>query len=34
MKNFENLENLLVENSGIKVICNGGESDIDIIYMV
>lgn len=34
MKNFENLENLLVENSGIKVICNGGESDDDLFEFV
>ena len=34
MKNFENLENLLVENSGIKVICNGGESDNDLFEFV
>lgn len=31
---MKNLENLLVENSGIKVICNGGESDNDLFEFV
>lgn len=31
---MKNLENLLVKNSGIKVVCNGGESDNDLIQLV
>ena len=31
---MRNLENLLVKNSGIKVVCNGGESDNDLIVFV
>lgn len=31
---MRNLENLLVKNSGIKVVCNGGESDNDLIAFV
>ena len=31
---MKNLENLLVKNSGIKVVCNGGESDNDLIQFV
>lgn len=31
---MKNLENLLVKNSGIKVVCNGGESDNDLIAFV
>ena len=31
---MKNLEKLLVENSGIKVICNGGESDNDLFEFV
>lgn len=31
---MKNLENLLVKNSGLKVVCNGGESDNDLIQFV
>ena len=31
---MRNLENLLVKNSGMKVVCNGGESDNDLIQFV
>lgn len=31
---MRNLENLLVKNSGIKVVCDGGESDNDLIVFV
>lgn len=31
---MKNLENLLVKNSGLKVVCNGGESDNDLIVFV
>lgn len=31
---MKNLENLLVKNSGLKVVCNGGESDNDLIAFV
>lgn len=31
---MKNLENLLVKNSGLKVVCNGGESDNDLIQLV
>lgn len=31
---MRNLENLLVKNSGLKVVCNGGESDNDLIQLV
>ena len=31
---MKNLENLLVKNSGLKVVCNGGESDNDLIQVV
>ena len=31
---MRNLENLLVKNSGLKVVCNGGESDNDLIQFV
>ena len=31
---MRNLENLLVKNSRIKVVCNGGESDNDLIVFV
>lgn len=31
---MRNLENLLVKNSGVKIICNGGESDNDLIAFV
>lgn len=31
---IRNLENLLVKNSGLKVVCNGGESDNDLIQFV
>ena len=31
---MKNLENLLVKNSGIKVVCDGGESDNDLIVFV
>lgn len=31
---MRNLENLLVKNSGLKVVCNGGESDNDLIVFV
>lgn len=31
---MRNLENLLVKNSGIKVVCNGGETDNDLIQLV
>lgn len=31
---MRNLENLLVKNSGLKVVCNGGESDNDLIAFV
>jgi len=31
---MKNLENLLVKNLGLKVVCNGGESDNDLIAFV
>lgn len=31
---MRNLENLLVKNSGVKIVCNGGESDNDLIQLV
>lgn len=31
---MRNLENLLVKNLGLKVVCNGGESDNDLIQLV
>lgn len=31
---MKNLENLLVKNSGLKVVCNGGENDNDLIRLV
>lgn len=31
---MKNLENLLVKNSDVKVVCNGGESDNDLIAFV
>lgn len=31
---MRNLENLLVKNSGLKVVCNGGENDNDLIAFV
>lgn len=31
---MKNLENLLVKNSGVKIVCNGGESDNDLIQLV
>lgn len=31
---MKNLENLLVKNSGLKVVCNGGENDNDLIAFV
>lgn len=31
---MKNLENLLVKNSDVKVVCNGGESDNDLIQFV
>lgn len=31
---MRNLENLLVKNSGVKVVCNGGESDNDLFVFV
>ena len=31
---MKNLENLLVKNSGVKIVCNGGESDNDLIVFV
>jgi hypothetical protein len=31
---MKNLENLLVKNSGLKVVCNGGESDNNLIQLV